>query len=248
MKKMTIGEKLKFHRKRLGITLNQLSEKTVINNGNLSKMENGKQGVTDDNKMKIAAVFGMELVDLIQDLDIDENGNVQQAAPYSRNGSNGTNFVRSARHIKDFSATGNIKFGENVIIDRISPDNNSEKKWIADESNQFTFNGDIVRKINSSTNNLYGFEVPDEAMNPRMYKTDLVLIDVGDTELTASGGVYAVFMSETIQIRRLFLRVDGGIKVGCDNPAYPSETLSSDQRGLIKVIGRIKAMTSNSGF
>ena len=54
-------------RKRAGLTQVQLSEATGIDQASISRMENGKQGITLEYLKRIAQALGVELGDLLGD-------------------------------------------------------------------------------------------------------------------------------------------------------------------------------------
>lgn len=59
-----VGPAIRRIRMRKGIRLVQISEKTGINPGNLSKIETSKQGYTERTLVKIAAAMGVEPIDI----------------------------------------------------------------------------------------------------------------------------------------------------------------------------------------
>lgn len=61
---MEIGKEIRRRRKALGWTLQELENRTGISNGNLSRLEQGKQGYTPESIQKIADAFGVKLADL----------------------------------------------------------------------------------------------------------------------------------------------------------------------------------------
>ena len=54
-------------RKRAGLTQVQLSEATGIDQASISRMENGKQGITLEYLKRIAQALGVEIGDLLGD-------------------------------------------------------------------------------------------------------------------------------------------------------------------------------------
>lgn len=63
-----IGELIRERRKELGLTLQALQAKTRINNGNLSKIERGEQGLSTHSRAVIARALGMQTTQLSEDL------------------------------------------------------------------------------------------------------------------------------------------------------------------------------------
>jgi transcriptional regulator with XRE-family HTH domain len=58
---------IKDTRKRVGLTQVQLSEVTGIDQASISRMENGKQGISLEQLKRIASALGVELGELVGD-------------------------------------------------------------------------------------------------------------------------------------------------------------------------------------
>jgi transcriptional regulator with XRE-family HTH domain len=54
-------------RKKIGLTQVQLSEATGIDQASISRMENGRQGITLEHLQRIADVLGVSLADLLEE-------------------------------------------------------------------------------------------------------------------------------------------------------------------------------------
>jgi UDP-N-acetylglucosamine 1-carboxyvinyltransferase len=61
------GKEIRDARKRVGITQVQLSEATGIDQASISRMENGRQGITLEYLKRIARALGVNLGDLVGD-------------------------------------------------------------------------------------------------------------------------------------------------------------------------------------
>ena len=61
------GTEIREARKRAGITQVQLSEATGIDQASISRMENGRQGITLAYLIRIARALGVDLGDLVGD-------------------------------------------------------------------------------------------------------------------------------------------------------------------------------------
>jgi len=247
MTKLTIGEKIKFHRKRVGMTLTEMAEKTGINNGNLSKIENRKQGVTEEGMEKIASVLRMSLVDMIRDIELDSAGKPIQNSS-TINSHRDSSFGQIGRNIRELNSLDEITIGENIVVEGIKYEASVISKFITDERVQFIFNSDSLTRVKAIPRDIYGLEIKDDAMTPRLFKGDHILIDTGDKELVPSGGVYAVAVNDSIEVRRLFPKADRGMKMVCDNVNYLSEVFTEEEKKFVTIIGRVKAMRGASGL
>jgi phage repressor protein C with HTH and peptisase S24 domain len=96
----------------------------------------------------------------------------------------------------------------------------------------------LESKCVTSKNNLRVMDVAGDSMEPYLMDRDVVLIDIGQTEIR-DHVVYAIAYDNELRIKRLSRRFDGGLKIRSDNPAYPDEELNPKQAGNIRVIGRM---------
>ena len=69
---MAVGEKIRTLRKQADMTLEQLSEKTGLGLGTLSRIENDKGGRNVETHKKLCEALGMTLAQLYQDVPVEE--------------------------------------------------------------------------------------------------------------------------------------------------------------------------------
>ncbi|WP_408737421.1 LexA family transcriptional regulator [Acetobacter senegalensis] len=81
-------------------------------------------------------------------------------------------------------------------------------------------------------------DVTGDAMAPTLLHGDLVMIDTASTQVQG-GALYALKVDETVMLRRLDLRLGGGIRVLADNDRYPPQDLSAEDIQSLKVIGEV---------
>jgi transcriptional regulator with XRE-family HTH domain len=245
---MEIGEIIKAHRKKRSLTLVQLASKTGIDQGNLSRIEQGKQSLTNETMTLLAQAFNISLPELFSAEKYAPNTN-----PSIIDNNKHTNAGEiTYRPVKSFKRLKDIPPGESVLVDGITAVPNAGedgKKWKVDEKTQFPFIGDAARGLASHPANLVAMEVPDDTMTPRLFKGDCVLIDSSDTDVPSTGGVFAVAIDDRpLEVRRLFPRAGNGLVIVCDNNQYPPLNLTAAETAFVSVIGRIKASLGKSGF
>lgn len=105
---MKLSELISIHRKRSGLTLEQLSEKSDLSRSYLSKLENG--GMDDQSAslatiIKLATGLGIKVREVLELLDITEPQNQGNTAPLSV-------YLRKNHNISD---EGDIKIIEGLI-------------------------------------------------------------------------------------------------------------------------------------
>jgi len=77
MDNIILGKNIKEIRKKLGLTQEELAEKLDVNFQYLSKVENGKVGISIDNAIKICKIAGCSSVCLFKDILKSPNTNDQ---------------------------------------------------------------------------------------------------------------------------------------------------------------------------
>lgn len=241
---MKIGENIKAKRLERGMTLSELERRTGIGNGNLSRLERGKQSLTNDSMTVIAEAFGITLSELFSE-NITNSSNI--AGKKENRSASASRPISFYRHLTD------IPEGVNLVIDgiKLTPSDIGTQGplWTVDESKKSTFMLDDVRNLNSSPCDLFFIEIKDDTMQPRLFPGDDVIVDTKDTEIPDSGGVFAVIIDKrTIAVRRLFHRAGGSLLVVCDNTTYPAMTIPAADAEYVQIIGRVKVMRGSSGF
>lgn len=238
---MDIGEQIKAHRKAQKMTLTELEKRTGIGNGNLSRLERNKQSLTNETMTLIAEAFGISLAELFTEYCKE----VPEGHKQSRDEPKIAIPVTNYRYLID------IPKGAIVLINSVQVANRQEEGacWARDQANMIPFIGESIRELGSSPADLLSLCVKDDAMQPRLFTGDFVVVDSSDTEIPDTGGVFAVLIDgRTIAVRRLFRRPGGAMMVVCDNKTYPDITLSASEANYITIIGRAKSMRGNSGF
>jgi phage repressor protein C with HTH and peptisase S24 domain len=235
-----IGSVIKFHRKRLGLTLTQLQDRTGINNGNLSKIERGQQSLTNDSMKAISKAFGMSLSDLF-------------SAQQSTLRQNAQTKPRSYPFVSDFETVDKIPRDEFVSLPSITTSIDATRGGIKieqDHTHAHLFLGSEFQGI--VTDNLGALAVHvvgDNAMEPRLFEGDVIVVDMGSTVVPSTGGVFCVVVTDSIlEFRRLMPYPGGGLRIMCDNPKYPEAVLDARQAQAIHIVGRVKMVRSTAGL
>jgi transcriptional regulator with XRE-family HTH domain len=65
-----------------------------------------------------------------------------------------------------------------------------------------------------------------DSMGDRLRDGTPLIVDVRASEITDDNGLYVLVAGDTLLVRRVQRRLQGGYLVACDNPAIPSETVS----------------------
>lgn len=238
-----IGKRLRAHRKARSLTQTDIEAKTGINTGNLSKIENGKQSLTNATMKALADAYGMTLGELFDEARAQGVGIGNNSASDAGN---------RYQVVSSYEKLINIPQDENVAIGTIAvrPDAAHGGVQISVDTSRFhVFHGGAIRELDSEPQNLASFEIEDDMMAPRLFKTDTVVVDLAETTIPPTGGVFGVVLDgECVAFRRILPYVNKGLRIICDNPAYPEITLNAQQVHAITIVGRVKHRRGNEGF
>lgn len=80
--------------------------------------------------------------------------------------------------------------------------------------------------------------VKGDSMEPTLSNGDLILLDTSRGAVE-DNAVYALQHNGTLLVKRVQRRMDGTVVVKSDNARYEPETLTADQAGALKVVGRV---------
>ncbi|WP_350154565.1 S24 family peptidase [Parvibaculum sp.] len=97
----------------------------------------------------------------------------------------------------------------------------------------------IERDLKTGTTTLVAVEMPDDAMQPTFNAGDILLADTSDPQLRGSG-VYVFASGGALMVKRLQMKLDGGLTVSSDNAErYPPEEIERDALDRVKIVGRV---------
>jgi len=96
----------------------------------------------------------------------------------------------------------------------------------------------LMKKNVTNRANLRTCDVRGDSMEPYLENGDIVLIDMGQTEIV-NDEIFAIRYGEELRVKRLSKRFDGGLFVRSDNKSYPDEVIGAGEIGSIQVLGRM---------
>jgi len=101
------------------------------------------------------------------------------------------------------------------------------------------FNKGFLKRKGIQLENAACVKVSGNSMEPRLSSGDVVAIDRGRTSVN-DGDTYAINHDGLLRIKRLYLIPGGGLRISSFNASeYPDETLDTEQRKLVTIIGRV---------
>jgi phage repressor protein C with HTH and peptisase S24 domain len=94
------------------------------------------------------------------------------------------------------------------------------------------------------------FKVHGDSMEPLVYDGDTVLVNLAEQSIT-NGKVYAIRYGEELRIKRVYRKIDGGLVLHSDNPAFlprDEEVPPGVVREHISIIGRVRDKSGTGGL
>lgn len=97
----------------------------------------------------------------------------------------------------------------------------------------------IQNELKADTAQLIAVEAPDDSMEPTFSAGDILLADTGEPKLRG-GGIYVLASGSTLLVKRLQMKIDGGVIVSSDNAKlYPPEEIGKRDAEALKIVGRV---------
>lgn len=220
---MAVGDAIRRIRKAKGMTLEQVALAAQTDTGNLSRLERGMQGYTEDGLQLVATALGVRVSDFFADHQQDQ----QTGEPHGK-------YVVGAveagtLRVMHFEAPASMGSGlpmpeHETIVDHIDLNHG----WV--RSNL----PDITSPKNLSFITGYG-----DSMEGTFFNGDILLVDRGVHDVKVDA-VYVYALDNELFIKRLQRLPGGNVKVISDNQNYESYVLTDRQRQDIQVLGRIR--------
>ncbi|MCL8077197.1 XRE family transcriptional regulator [Enterobacter hormaechei] len=217
---MTIGNKIRQLRKANNMTLNELALRVESDVGNLSRLERGKQGYSDQILRKIAAALNVEVSELFSsDEDIDT---VNKYSINSLTKEEGKNVYRvDVLNVSASAGDGSPSKDVVEVIRSIEYDVDQAKSIFGNIPQRF------VKLIN----------VRGDSMQGTIEPGDLIFVDVRVNYFDGDGIYVFDFNGDTF-VKRL-QKVKNDLFVISDNPKYREWSINQEEASMLHVSGRV---------
>ena len=86
--------------------------------------------------------------------------------------------------------------------------------------------------------NLKAFTASGDSMSPVIEDGDVLLVDIGRSDINNSG-IYVFCSNNEWRVKRFNLKLDGTLEIISDNKRYKKEVLTPNSKVEIKIIGRV---------
>lgn len=250
---MSLGKNIKRRRLAAGFkTLQSFADAIEWDAGNLSRLENDKQGYSDERLRIIAAKLGCSVADLFAE---DEAAQIRLDAPASgekispENKSPVTdNWDGVDRRKNAIPTEPNI--GVHDSVEDLDPERylqvesfdvklsagSGNIEWVPSRGDPVTFRAGwfAFKKLKPKTCKLV--YVRGSSMEPILSDGDAVLIDTAQTSVI-DGEIYAVLYWDALYIKTLY-RIPGGIQLKSENSEHPSFDVRGEDLEHLTILGR----------
>jgi len=210
---MDIGNLIRKTRKAKNLNLEQLALMVGTDSGNLSRLERGKQGASQELLTKILDALGLSIADANTAISTGLANDEKSPSTYDY------------AVVKQYLATGECGAGYHNDHVEISSGLAFKRDWLA--------------RIGAKPENLAVLYASGDSMEPYIFDGDVVLFDTSDIE-PKHGQVYVVRRPDcSTSIKRLILQMSGDWIIRSDNPNRSDEKIDANTIHEIPLVGRV---------
>lgn len=236
---MTLGAQIRKYRDKLGWKLETLSFKSGVEVGTISALEN-RNSKRSQFAPALAAAFGLSLEQLLDEsveYDIGNSDHHNFGHPVASIGDEdhlSDDYIQIRESEVRFAA-GN---GRQALFDEVeaSVPRTYRRSWFAQEG---------INPANTRCCKVHG-----DSMEPFLFDGDSVLIHLAERDVI-NGKVYAIRYGDELRIKRVYKKLDGGLVLRSDNPAFlprDEDVPSAVVDEHIGIIGRVRDKSGTGGL
>jgi phage repressor protein C with HTH and peptisase S24 domain len=103
---------------------------------------------------------------------------------------------------------------------------------------QLPFSMPLLRKLGVRPEHAHFIQISGDSMVPTIANGAICLIDTSKTR-ARSEGIYALVIGDELLIKRLAIGARGLTLISDNSEIYPAETLTGDELGRVKIVGKV---------
>ncbi|EDV0637577.1 helix-turn-helix transcriptional regulator [Salmonella enterica subsp. enterica] len=217
---MNVGEKIRSIRKLKGLTITQLANLTGWNVGNISRLERGMQGYSEQSLKKIADALEIPVAELFA--------------------SSGTKNTDHSYSISSLSSRGRDDVYRVEVLDvSASAGNGEAAKDFVEVISSIEYVTEEARRLfgHRPANQVKLINVRGDSMRGTIDPGDLIFVDAGVNYFDGDG-IYVFDFSGDLYVKRL-QKIKGEIMVLSDNPLYREWQITPDEMSMLHVCGKV---------
>lgn len=213
---MALGKNIKHHRDRLGLTLEQLSDRSGVDLGTIHALE-----ARDSSRSKFATAIARGLGMTVEQL---ESGAQNPAAEEPVEPQRPDLFVVPIFDARASMGLGAPQPDHETVVDHMR----LTKDWVRAHLPAI-----------SSPSNLSVLSAFGDSMSPTLSDGDIMLVDRGVNDLKIDA-VYVLALNDELYVKRIQRRItDGAIIIKSDNALYDPVVVTNGEKAGLRVLGRV---------
>lgn len=218
-----VGLRIRRWRKRIGLDIKDVAEKLRVKVQAISNWENGHAMPSDTNLRLLARIFGIKSRYLEFGIEDDDAERLATGEREARNVRHEFLEVPLFNDIKVAAGSGDISF-------------------VGDEGDTkpLAFRSEFFASRNIDRRKAKCLKVGGNSMSPYLQDGDVVLIEYDSEVRVKDGHCYALRYGTELRIKRLKMRLDGGLDLISDNKDYQIETVKPDEMQYVTVLGEVR--------
>lgn len=234
------GKRMKNARELTGFSQRALSKKVGVTNATISNWENG---VTDPANIKrdvMDALAKQLRVSVSHLLDGETSGQPLRTTE--------TEPIHEEFEEDEFDPVKEVRLA--VYDIEVSGGPGSQVPEFVETKEHFTFKRSWLKKIRAIAEDIRIVTVSGNSMEPVLWNGDKLAIHTGRTKIR-EGKVFALAYNNEARVKRLYLQVDGRLRIASDNldkARFPDEYLAGEELDRVKIIGQAVHRMGDGGL
>lgn len=241
---MSIHQRIRYGRSRLGMTEQQFGDAVGVSRGAVQQWEKeGGTAPTRKNQPAVAKMLGMSVSELMSE-DVSSQQPEDKAASM--------NFGSALTPILSWEHEADLPQGEYVFIPRLdihlSAGNGREQVEMDFVKKQpQAFRADWIRLEKLNPSKLACMKVDGDSMESLLYDGETVVIDTSQT-VVKDGKVYALWYDGGERVKRLWKLPGGGLRIKSDNASHPTIEVPTEHVDSVRILGRVVHKSGTGGL
>lgn len=235
---MDLRDRLNLLLSREGITQRELADAIDVSRQAVQFWCSGRSVPKGANLMKLCSHFGVSPEWLRDGVEAQEGERIAQAPVPEEGDEIPEGYVAVPEYRLAFHATPGACY--------------AQPTWEElNECRPLLFRRSFLQRWHTTAEHCRVVPVEGDSMEPVLFDGDKVLFrlepDPKNVRIV-DGAVYAISFCGDLKLKRLYRKADGSIIIRSDNPRYPDETLSGEERDLLYILGRVINKSGDGGL
>lgn len=238
---MSINQKIRDGRKRLGMTEQQFADRIGVTRGAVQQWEKpGGTAPARKRLQEVADLLGMKISELVDEESSTETARqlavygAQPVAVFDEGDVLSDDYIQ----IKEFDIRFSAGNGRTPVFDELT------------DSVAATFRRDWFHRMGINPARAIRVKVHGNSMYPLLHDGDSVVVNLAETNII-NDKVYALRYGDELRIKRLYRKLDGSLILHSDNQDFiprDEEVPPSVVESSISIVGRVRDKSGSGGL